>query len=161
MSHHWSNRGHLLGLENLSREDLSTLLDDARGLLAMARGDVPAGTSLAGKCVATLFFENSTRTRLSFTMAGKRLGADVLDLNASTSSSSKGESLLDTAMNVQAMGVDGLVIRCNASGGPQLVAEGVALLLREPLNLPQCQRRHEERALLRLGRHRHERVDAA
>ena len=96
-------------------------------MLPIARGEAPATDDLSGKTVATLFFENSTRTRLSFTMAGKRVGAEVLDLNASTSSSSKGETLLDTALNVQAMGVDGLVLRCSASGGPQLVAKGVRI----------------------------------
>ncbi|MEE2906582.1 MAG: aspartate carbamoyltransferase catalytic subunit [Planctomycetota bacterium] len=127
MSQHWSNRGHLLGLEDLSRDELLSLLDEAANLLPLARGEVTASTTLVGKTVATLFFENSTRTRLSFTMAGRRLGAEVLDLNASTSSSSKGETLLDTALNVQAMGVDGLVLRCTASGGPQLVARGVRI----------------------------------
>ena len=102
-----------------------SLLDESRDLLSIAGGESPAIDSLRNRTVATLFFENSTRTRLSFAMAGQRLGANVLDLNASTSSSSKGETLLDTAQNVQAMGVDGLVIRCSASGGPQLVADGV------------------------------------
>ena len=122
MSSHWSNRGHLLGLEDLSRDEMLQVLDEAQTLVPIAEGQAPSTSDLAGRTLATLFFENSTRTRLSFTMAARRLGADVIDLNASTSSTAKGESLLDTALNIQAMGVDGMVMRCRASGGPHLVA---------------------------------------
>ncbi len=121
----WNQNGHLLGLEGCSRNTLISLLDDASELLPTARNDRPGTGEFNGSTVATLFFENSTRTRLSFTMAARRIGADVLDLNASTSSTAKGETLLDTALNIQAMGVDAMVMRCSASGGPQLVSEQV------------------------------------
>ncbi|MBG81511.1 MAG: aspartate carbamoyltransferase [Phycisphaerae bacterium] len=119
------NKDHLLGLEELDRDQLLTLLEDASSLLPIARNESPARTDLAGQIIATLFFENSTRTRMSFTLAARKLGADILDLNASTSSTAKGETLLDTALNIEAMGVDAMVMRCAASGGPQLVADHV------------------------------------
>ncbi|MCH2153210.1 MAG: aspartate carbamoyltransferase catalytic subunit [Phycisphaerales bacterium] len=119
------NKDHLLGLEELDRDQLLTLLEDASSLLPIARNEAPARTDLAGQIIATLFFENSTRTRMSFTLAARKLGADILDLNASTSSTAKGETLLDTALNIEAMGVDAMVMRCAASGGPQLVADHV------------------------------------
>ena len=118
----WNQTGHFLGLEGCSRNNLISLLDDADQLLPIARNESAGTGEFTGQTVATLFFENSTRTRLSFTMAARRIGAEVLDLNASTSSTAKGETLLDTALNVQAMGVDAMVMRCGASGGPQLVS---------------------------------------
>tara|TARA_B100001059_G_scaffold52970_2_gene46953 strand:+ start:2054 stop:3016 length:963 start_codon:yes stop_codon:yes gene_type:complete len=125
----WNQTGHLLGLEGCSRNSLVSLLDDAAELLPIA-GNRSSGTGeFSGRTVATLFFENSTRTKLSFTMAARRIGAEVLDLNASTSSTAKGESLLDTAMNIQAMGVDAMVMRCAASGAPRLISEHVSIPL--------------------------------
>ncbi len=116
---------HLLGLHGLSAEDLRTVLALAR---RYARHDAdgsedPASwrTVLRGKVVANLFFEDSTRTRVSFSVAAKRLGAEVIDLTAMGSSVSKGETVADTALNVAAMGVDALVMRHASSGAPQLV----------------------------------------
>ena len=80
---------------------------------------------LEGRVVANLFLENSTRTRVSFSVAAHRLGAEVVDLLGSSASTSKGESLVDTASNIAAMGVDGIVIRCAASGGAELLAQHV------------------------------------
>lgn len=125
MGDSWNKQGHLLGLEGLDRDQLLAVLEEASSLLPIARNEAPSRTDLAGRVIATLFFENSTRTRMSFTLAARRLGADILDLNASTSSTAKGETLLDTALNIQAMGVDAMVMRCAASGGPHLLADQV------------------------------------
>jgi len=108
----------------MSRHDIELLFGRAR---LHARG-LRAGTplrSLAGKVVANLFFENSTRTRLSFERAAKALGADVLNFNASTSSVSKGESLVDTVRNVEALGANVIVLRHPASGAAHLVSRHV------------------------------------
>jgi len=112
---------HLLGIEGLSRIELESLLERA----ARHRAGPVAGTSLAGKLVANLFFENSTRTRSSFEVAASSLGARVLNWNAQNSSVSKGETLVDTARNLEAMGVHALVIRHGSSGAPHLVARSV------------------------------------
>ena len=114
-----------LALEGLSAMQLTGLLDHAERLLSSAVGDAPAERVLAGKLIANLFFEDSTRTRVSFEIAARRLGAEVVNLGASGSSASKGESLVDTARNIEAMGVDVLVVRCAISGGAALVADNV------------------------------------
>jgi len=114
----------LVTTEAMSRHDIELLFGRAR---LHARG-LRAGTplrSLAGKVVANLFFENSTRTRLSFERAAKALGADVLNFNASTSSVSKGESLVDTVRNVEALGANVIVLRHPASGAAHLVSRHV------------------------------------
>ena len=113
---------HLLQLEGLDASELSALLDRAEALLPSARGEASAAPSLAGRLVANLFFEDSTRTRLSFEAAAARLGARSLSLQGSGSSTSKGETFLDTALNVEALGVDAIVVRTNLSGGPELLA---------------------------------------
>ena len=121
----WAATGHLLGLEGLSRDQLHAMLDDAEQFLPVVEGVVDPEPVLDGRIVANLFLENSTRTRVSFSVAARRLGADVIDLLGGTSSSSKGESLIDTAANIAAMGVDAVVVRCTASGGPQLIASNL------------------------------------
>jgi aspartate carbamoyltransferase catalytic subunit len=108
---------HLLTLEDLPRGRLVALLDRAQ---AFADGE--AGRSLAGTALCTLFFEPSTRTRLSFQRAAQRLGADVLNFDASTSSTSKGETALDTLKNIEAMGVRGFIVRHSADGGVAALA---------------------------------------
>jgi aspartate carbamoyltransferase catalytic subunit len=116
------DRKHLLGLEALPREDLVALLDKAARFRPVARREAPPLTSLEGRIVANLFFEDSTRTRCSFTVAAKRLGADTIELTNLGSSRSKGESLVDTVLTIEAMGVDAIVIRDSASGAAALVA---------------------------------------
>ena len=123
----WAATGHLLGLEGLSRTQLHAMLDDAEQFLPIVQGVVDPEPLLGGRVVANLFLENSTRTRVSFSVAAQRLGAQVVDLLGSTSSSTKGESLVDTAANIAAMGVDAIVVRCTASGGPQLISEHVGV----------------------------------
>jgi aspartate carbamoyltransferase catalytic subunit len=121
---HWTHRS-LLGLQGLSAEELRTILKTAAGFAEVSARSVKKVPALRGKVVANLFFEDSTRTRLSFTLAAQRLSADVIDLTSSGSSVSKGESTVDTARNVEAMGVDALVVRHKSSGAPALVAAGV------------------------------------
>ena len=122
---------HLLTLDGLPRDVLLRLLDRAQALQAQAL----AGGSreiLAGKAVCTLFFEPSTRTRSSFQLAATRLGADVLNFDASTSSTSKGETAIDTLRNIEAMGVRGFVVRHQVDGAVAVLAEsaeaGTALI---------------------------------
>lgn len=119
------NRRHLLGLEDLSAEELTLILDKAEFFKqAVASGErkIPL---LTGKTCVNLFFENSTRTRNSFTLAARRLGADTLDFSASTSSLSKGETFIDTAKNIEAMGIDLVVVRHRTPGAPHLLAQNL------------------------------------
>ena len=109
----------------MSREQLQGLLADAKNNLAVADQRVARKDALAGRVIANLFFEDSTRTRCSFETAVHRLGGEVFTLAASGSSASKGESLVDTALNIEAMGVSGLVIRSTIAGGPAMVAKRV------------------------------------
>ncbi len=120
----WPHRC-LLGLEGLSDSELRRVLQTAHGFAEVSTRSVKKVPALRGKVVANLFFEESTRTRLSFTLAAQRLSADVIDLSGSGSSVSKGETVVDTAMNVEAMGVDALVVRHKASGAPHRIAEHV------------------------------------
>jgi aspartate carbamoyltransferase catalytic subunit len=120
----WDSR-HLLGLEYLSAADIEALLDRAESLGPVACGRSARLDGLSGKTIANLFFEDSTRTRCSFTLAARRLGADTIDLTSAGSSVSKGETIVDTALNLQAMGVNGFVVRCSAAGGPHMIADAV------------------------------------
>ena len=101
----WGER-HLLGLETLSRDQLTTILDLADYLREQTENGTRRLELLRGLVVANLFFENSTRTRTSFSLAARRLGADTVDFTASSSSLSKGETFIDTARTIEAMGVD-------------------------------------------------------
>ena len=114
-----------LAIEGMRPDEFRALLDGAERLLPAAVGDVEADQKLRGKVVANIFFEDSTRTRVSFEIAAKRLGAEVVNLGASGSSASKGESLVDTARNIEAMGVDAIVVRTSISGGARLVSQHV------------------------------------
>ena len=116
---------HLLTLKGLDRTTLTQLLDDAERFVSPAGGEIVRNDSLAGRTVANLFFEPSTRTRASFDLAGKRLGADVLNLDVNTSSRKKGESILDTIYTLQAMQVDIMVVRDASSGVPAYIARNV------------------------------------
>ncbi len=116
---------HLLTLDGIDRPTLVSLLDEAAGFLT-PEGELPArNQSLAGRTVANLFFEPSTRTRASFDLAGKRLGADVLNLDVNTSSRKKGESILDTIYTLEAMRVDVMVVRDASAGVPAYIARHV------------------------------------
>jgi aspartate carbamoyltransferase catalytic subunit len=112
----------LLGIEQLSVEDIHLILDTAEALREVAARPVKKVPTLRGKTVVNLFFEPSTRTRSSFELAEKRLSADILNFSASTSSVSKGETLLDTAWNLEAMSPDIIVIRHESAGAPHLLA---------------------------------------
>ncbi len=118
----WTHR-HLLGVEQLSVADVTTVLADAAEKRFLLSGDAIKKTAtLRGKTVVNLFFENSTRTRTSFELAGKRLGADVVNVSVAGSSISKGETLLDTVKNIEAMRADIIVLRHPASGAADFVA---------------------------------------
>ena len=114
---------HLLSLEGLSREMLMHILDTAESFLALNSHDVKKVPLLRGKSVFNIFFENSTRTRTTFEIAAKRLSADVINLNIEASSTSKGETLLDTMDNLAAMHADMFVVRHGQSGAPYLMAK--------------------------------------
>jgi aspartate carbamoyltransferase catalytic subunit len=114
---------HLLGLEGMSAEELTTYLDTAESFKEISERAVKKVPVLRGVTVANLFFEPSTRTRISFELAEKRLSADSVNFQTSGSSVSKGETLRDTAENIQAMKVDMIVIRHGASGAPHFLAE--------------------------------------
>jgi len=116
---------HLLTLEGLSREMLHHILDTAATFVGVSDRDVKKVPLLRGVSVFNLFFESSTRTRTTFEIAAKRLSADVVNLNITTSSTSKGESLLDTIDNLVAMHADMFVVRHAQSGAPFLIAEHV------------------------------------
>ena len=113
---------HLLSINDLDLTGATTILDDAEEFSEVQQRDIKKLPTLRGRTVVNLFFEDSTRTRSSFEIAGKWLSADVINMSAKGSSTSKGESLRDTAMTVAAMGVDALVIRHSASGAPSQVA---------------------------------------
>src|SRR5574341_91468 len=117
----WTRR-HLLDLDDFGRQEIETILDTTDAMKEVLSRDVPRVPALRGKTVVTLFYEASTRTRASFELAGKALGADVINIAAATSSVEKGESLIDTVRTLQAVGADVLVIRHPASGAPYLVA---------------------------------------
>ena len=113
---------HLLSTRDLAREDVIQLLDVAEDMADVQEREVKKLPTLRGKTVVNLFFEDSTRTRISFEAAAKRLSADVINFSAKGSSVSKGESLKDTAQTLQAMGADAVVIRHGSSGAPQTLA---------------------------------------
>src|SRR5262245_21122141 len=113
---------HLLSAADLDRESAISVLDTATEMAATAGREVKKLPTLRGRTVVNLFYEDSTRTRISFEAAAKRLSADVINFSAKGSSVSKGESLKDTALTLQAMGADAVVIRHSASGAPHRLA---------------------------------------
>jgi aspartate carbamoyltransferase catalytic subunit len=119
------NRPHLLGIEGLSREEISGLLDLSEEFVELNRQVEKKRASLRGRTQINLFFEVSTRTQASFELAGKRLGADVMNMSASSSSMRKGETLIDTAITLNAMHPDIIVVRHHASGAVELLANKV------------------------------------
>ncbi|MBV9948296.1 MAG: aspartate carbamoyltransferase, partial [Myxococcales bacterium] len=117
----WTHR-HLLGIAQLSRDDVLAVLDAAQRWFVMPRAEAKNARVLHGRSIVNLFFESSTRTRTSFEVAGKRLGADVVNVSPQTSSVTKGETLLDTVRNLEALRADALVLRHPASGAAEFVA---------------------------------------
>src|SRR5580698_4088153 len=117
----WTHR-NLLGIAQLSRDDILQVLDGAERWFQTARDDVKNLRVLHGRTIVNIFFESSTRTRTSFEVAGKRLGADVVNVALQTSSVTKGETLLDTLRNLEALRADAIVLRHAASGAPHFVA---------------------------------------
>ncbi|MBA2532537.1 MAG: aspartate carbamoyltransferase catalytic subunit [Nocardioidaceae bacterium] len=115
-------RRHLLSAGDLSREDAVLVLDTAEEMRSLADRPIKKLPALRGRTVVNLFFEDSTRTRISFEAAAKRLSADVINFAAKGSSVSKGESLKDTALTLQAMGADAIVVRHHSSGAPHRLA---------------------------------------
>jgi aspartate carbamoyltransferase catalytic subunit len=118
---------HLLGIEDLTREQISFILDQAEPFQEFQRHPLKKLATLRGKTVALAFFENSTRTRISFATAAARLGADTMNLQAESSSLKKGESLLDTVWTLEALRPDGIVIRHSSSGAPEFVAQRLGI----------------------------------
>ena len=117
---------HLLSIEGLPKRILNQILDTAESFVGVAEREVKKVPLLRGKTVCNLFFENSTRTRTTFEIAAKRLSADVITLNVSTSSQSKGETILDTIDNLTAMHADMFVVRHAQSGAAHMIAKHVA-----------------------------------
>jgi aspartate carbamoyltransferase catalytic subunit len=117
----WAHR-HLLGLEDLTPDEITTILDTAEDFVDLSRRRRKKRADLKGKVVVNLFFEPSTRTRASFGFAARRLGAETHDFAASVSSINKGETFIDTAKNIEAMGIDVVVVRHSVPGAPHLLS---------------------------------------
>ena len=126
---------HLLSIAGLSRETLTHILDTAESFLSLNDRDVKKVPLLRGKSVFNIFFENSTRTRTTFEIAAKRLSADVINLNVEASSTSKGETLIDTMDNLAAMHADMFVVRHNQIGAPCLMAEHLNKIGRKDISI--------------------------
>lgn len=120
----WTHK-HLLGLEGLAREEIGFLLDTAERFHEVLDRPIPFVPALRGKTILNLFYEPSTRTSTSFTMAGKRLSADVVGFSKSTSAAEKGETLLDTVRTIESMRVDGVVIRHPCPGAARFIADRI------------------------------------
>lgn len=135
----------LLGIEHLTARDITNYLDTAEKFLEILDRPIPIVPALRGKTILTLFFEPSTRTMLSFSMAAKRLSADVVSFSTTTSAVKKGESLLDTARNIEAMKVDGVIVRHSASGAARYLAERLQSFV---INAGDGQHEHPTQAIL-------------
>ncbi len=119
------HRHDLLDLQELTREEIELVLETAKSFKEVSTRDVKKVPALRGKTVAMLFFEPSTRTRISFELAAKRLSADTLNIAVNNSSMTKGESILDTARNIEAMNVDTIIVRHASSGVPKILADAL------------------------------------
>jgi len=119
------NHKNLLGMDQLSVSDINLILDTADSLMEISSRDIKKVPTLRGKSIINFFYEPSTRTKASFEMAAKRLSADTLSLSATDSSMVKGETLIDTARNLQAMNPDIIILRHSSSGAPHLLAQYV------------------------------------
>ena len=138
-------RKDLLGLDELSAEEIVHILDTAEGFKEVSTRSIKKVPTLRGKVVALVFYENSTRTRMSFELAAERLSADTLQFTSGGSSVSKGETTLDTARNIEAMGVDIFVVRHGQSGAPHMLADK---LTGSVVNAGDGQHEHPTQALL-------------
>src|SRR5436190_19204607 len=118
-------RKHLLGLEQLSADELRFILDTALSFKEVSTRSVKKVPALRGRVVVNAFFEDSTRTRVSFSLAAQRLSADIIDFSEKTSSTNKGETLIDTARNIEAMGIDILVLRHSAAGSADVLSRAM------------------------------------
>ncbi len=137
---------HLLSMDQLSAEDITRILDTADSLRQVTHGPIKKLPTLRGRTVCNLFYEASTRTRISFELAAKRLSADVINFSADSKSSvSKGESFKDTAWTLEAMGVDAIVVRHGSSGAPYQLSKWVKASV---LNAGDGQHEHPTQALL-------------
>ena len=136
---------HLLGIQNLSIQEANQILDEAKNFIKLNRSASKKLDLLRGKTQINLFFEPSTRTQSSFELAGKRLGADVMTMNVSNSSLKKGETILDTAMSLNAMHPDIIVVRHQDSGAPNLLSQKVNCTV---INAGDGLREHPTQALL-------------
>ena len=139
------NRKDLLGIQELSVEEINLVLDTAESFLEVSTREIKKVPTLRGKTVVNLFYEPSTRTRTSFEIAGKRLSADTINISTSTSSVVKGETLIDTAKNLEAMNPDIIVIRHSAAGAPHILA---GLLRQSIINAGDGAHEHPTQALL-------------
>jgi aspartate carbamoyltransferase catalytic subunit len=139
------SRPHLLGIEGLCREEISGLLDLSEEFVELNRQIEKKRASLRGRTLINMFFEASTRTQASFELAGKRLGADVMNMSVSSSSIRKGETLIDTAVTLNAMHPDLIVMRHHASGAVELLSQKVDCSV---INAGDGQHEHPTQALL-------------
>lgn len=121
----WGKRKDLIGIQDLGRNEIESILDTAESFKDVSLREIKKVPTLRGVTVVNLFLEPSTRTRASFELAGKRLSADVINISASTSSILKGESLKDTAWNVEAMNTDILIVRHSAAGTPLFLSKAL------------------------------------
>jgi len=135
----------LLGIRDLSLDEINLILETAESFIEVSTREIKKVPTLRGKTIINLFMEPSTRTRTSFEIAGKRLSADTINISASTSSSVKGETLIDTARNLEAMNPDVIVIRHSASGAPHMLAK---LVKQSIINAGDGAHEHPTQALL-------------
>jgi aspartate carbamoyltransferase catalytic subunit len=146
---------HLLSVDDFGgRAGIESLLDRSESFLEVTRRDIPKVPALRGKTVVTLFYEDSTRTRLSFETAARRLSADTMNFSVSTSSVRKGESLLDTVHTIESMGIDAIVVRHGSAGAPHRIAQSTDASV---INAGDGRHEHPTQALLdafTLRRHR-------
>ncbi len=152
---------HLLSVDDLGRDGVDELCELAESFLEVTQRDIPKVPALRGKTVACVFYEDSTRTRLSFETAAKRLSADTMAFSAGTSSVKKGESLRDTVQTIEAMGVDAMVVRHGSAGAPHRIATWVDAAV---VNAGDGRHEHPTQALLdafTLRRHRGPSLDGA
>ncbi len=135
----------ILSMRTLTTEEIELIFKEAESMKKVVLSDMRKTTHLTGKTVITLFYENSTRTRVSFELAAKYMGANAVNISASSSSVSKGETLLDTGRNIEAMGCDAIVVRHGASGAPHLLAKNLGCSI---LNAGDGLNEHPTQALL-------------